>query len=155
MFRMSLLGVLTAVCACAPLSTYYKPGVSTARLEQDQTACEVSSLRDAPVATQIRQRPPVFIPGERICDAAGSCIERPGYWVSGGIYTVDVNEGLRARLMDICMAKKGYQPVSIPRCEGAVAQSAPAGRTTVLPRLDTNSCAILNRDGTWQIVTTR
>ena len=134
MFRMSLLGVLTAVCACAPLSTYYKPGVSTARLEQDQTACEVSSLRDAPVATQIRQRPPVFIPGERICDAAGSCIERPGYWVSGGIYTVDVNEGLRARLMDICMAKKGYQPVTIPRCDPAVEKAATPGVTTVLPK---------------------
>jgi hypothetical protein len=34
-----------------------------------------------------------------------------------------------------------------------VRDAAPAGRTTVLPRLAENSCVIRNRDGSWQIVT--
>ncbi|MCB1343544.1 MAG: hypothetical protein KDK24_21260 [Pseudooceanicola sp.] len=146
---------LLVLAACEPLSIYYRPGVTVAKLETDRTACEVSALRDVPVNKELRERPPILIPGETFCNAAGACVTRPDRWVSGGFYTIDTNRELRLRVTDQCMAKKGYQPVSIPRCEGAVAQSAPAGRTTVLPRLDTNSCAILNRDGTWQIVTTR
>lgn len=151
----SPLLAIALLAACAPLSTYYKPGVSVARLNTDETACEVSSLRDAPVANQLRQRPPVFVPGGRICNAAGVCYQRPGHWVSGGYYTVDVNQGLRVRLMDMCMARKGYQPVSIPRCNPGVANAATPGVTRVLPKLNEKSCAILNQDGSWQIVNTQ
>lgn len=141
------------LAACAPLAIYYRPGVSVSRLESDTLACEVRALRDAPVANQIRHRPPVFIPGARICNADGTCYERPGRWVSGGIYTVDVNAGLRQRVQDTCMAAKGYRPVSLPRCSAAVARSAPPAVTSVLPGLREDSCAIFNDDGSWQIVT--
>ncbi|WP_189681323.1 hypothetical protein [Seohaeicola zhoushanensis] len=153
-FARSLL-LLSLVAACAPLSIYYRPGVSVARLDTDRTACEVSSLRDAPVANQIRENPPIFVPGRQVCVPNGACTTYPGYWRSGGFYTVDVNSGLRARLMDQCMGRKGYQPVTIPRCESAVAQAVPPGATKVLPKIDEKSCAVMNRDGTWQIVTTR
>ncbi len=146
-----LLIALTALTACAPLTIYYKPGVAVARLQSDQTRCEVAALRDAPVATQIRQRPPIYFPGPRICDASGACYSQPGYWVDGGIYTVDLNADLRGRVTDQCMAAKGYQPVTIPLCPGAVS-SAPPMQTTTLPALTANSCAIRNQDGSWHIV---
>ena len=149
------LVLLLTLAACAPLSLYYRPGVSVAKLETDRTACEVSALRDAPVANQIRQEPPIFVPGRQVCVPNRGCVTQPGHWRQGSVYTVDVNKGLRARVMDQCMAQKGYQPVTIPRCEGAVAQAAPQGATRVLPKLDEKSCAVMNRDGTWQIVTTR
>ena len=141
-----------ALAGCAPLSIYHKPGVSVTRMQSDQTNCEVAALRDAPVATQIRQRPPVFVPPRKICDAAGTCYTEPGYWVQGEIYTVDVNADLRGRVQTQCMAQKGYQPVSIPLCSASLARAAPPGQTTTLPRLTEQSCAIRNRDGTWQIV---
>jgi len=141
-----------ALAACAPMSIYYRPGVPVQRMQDDTTRCEVRALREAPVATQIRHTPPVYVPGRQVCDAAGNCWMRPGYWVDGDIYTVDVNAGLRARAKDLCMAEKGYSPVSLPPCPPEVKQATPPGVTTVLPRLTQNACVIRNRDGSWQIV---
>jgi hypothetical protein len=152
MIKTRFLWLALALGACAPLSIYYRPGVSVAQLDTDTTRCQVQALNDAPVANQIRQRPPIYYPGSQYCDAKG-CITRPGYWVDGGFYTVDVNEPLRRRVLDMCMAQKGYQPVTVPRCSSAVEQAAPRTPTRTLPRLDESSCAIRYDDGTWQIVT--
>lgn len=148
--RIVLAGL--AVGACGPLSLYYQPGVQVSRMQSDATRCEVNALRDAPVANQIRQRPPIYLPGNRYCSSTG-CYYSPGYWVDGGIYTVDLNQGLRQRVLDMCMAQKGYQPVSIPRCSAGIASAAPRAATSTLPTLSENSCAIRYDDGSWQIVT--
>ena len=152
--RVALLPilVLAAAAGCGPVSIYYKPGESVTRLDTDRTGCQVAALRDAPVANQIRQNPPIYIPGARRCDAAGNCIQEPGHYVSGGFYTVDVNAPLRDRVEGMCMARKGYQPVQIPRCSQAVIDAAPKRATERLPQLTTSSCVIPYRDGTWQIV---
>ena len=147
-----LSAVLAGLSACAPLSIYHQPGVSVTRLNTDRTDCEVAALRDAPVANQIRRHPPTFVPGPLVCDANGNCFRRPGYWVSGGYYTVDVNANLRGRVENICMAQRGYQPVSIPRCSEAVKRAAPPRSTQRLPQLTEASCAIRYDDGSWQIV---
>ena len=149
-FRVCI--VVAALSACAPLSIYYKPGVSVSRLNTDRTECEVAALRDAPVSNQIRQNPPVYVPGDLVCDAAGNCLRRAGYWVSGGLYTVDVNADLRGRVKDICMAQRGYQPVSIPLCSDSVKRAAAPRATVQLPELSEASCAIRYDDGSWQIV---
>ncbi|WP_353343917.1 hypothetical protein [Aquicoccus sp. SU-CL01552] len=137
---------------CAPMSLYYQPGVSVARMQDDTTRCEVRALREAPVATQIRQSPPTFVPGRRICNPKGECHVRPGHWVDGPIYTVDVNAGLRARVTQLCMSEKGYDPVTLPLCPAEVRQATPPGVTRVLPRLTEGACVIRNDDGSWQIV---
>ncbi len=141
-----------ALAGCAPLAIYHRPGVSVSRMQTDTTNCAVAALKDAPVANQIRRDPPIYIPGRRYCGGAG-CYYGPGYWVGGGIYTVDVNQDLRNRVRDMCMAQKGYQPVSLRRCSDAVARGVPRAATRTLPALAPNSCAIPYRDGTWQIVT--
>ena len=149
----AISGFALALAACAPLSIYYRPGVPVARMQTDTTQCEVQALREAPVANQIRQRPPIYYPGTQYCDASGACVTRPGYWVDGGFYTVDVNRDLRARVQDLCMAKKGYQPVSLPNCPVTLARSVAPDRTRILPALTEDSCAIRYDDGSWQIVT--
>ncbi|MBK0327063.1 hypothetical protein I5535_07130 [Rhodobacteraceae bacterium F11138] len=141
-FQIVMAGLL--VGACGPLSIYYRPGVEVSRLESDTTRCQVIALRDAPVANQIRQSPPMYMP---YYGYGG------GYWAGGGIYSVDVNAELRARVLNMCMAEKGYQPVNVPRCSDAVARQVPFDPTQTLPSLSRNSCAIPYRDGTWQIVT--
>ena len=100
----ALFACLGIIAGCGPVPSFYREGISVARLNSDQTICEVSALSDAPVANEIRQRPPIFFPGSLYCNSAGSCYVRPGYWVDGGFYTVVVNRGLRSRLLSSCMA---------------------------------------------------
>lgn len=140
------------LAACAPLSIYSKPGVSVSRMQNDTTNCEVSALKDVPIANEIRQRPPVYITGPRVC-SNGTCSYAPGYWISGGFYTVDTNLDLRGRVRDQCMAKKGYQPASIPRCSQAIQAQVKPAITKTLPKLTETSCVVVHKDGTWQIVT--
>lgn len=147
-----LVPVLAALCGCFPVSTYYREGALVSALERDETACEVQALRDAPVANQVRQGPPRYIPGARICDAAGACVTRPGRYVPGPVYSVDVNADLRRRVAQQCMADRGYVPVTLPACPPGIAQAAPAGATTRLPKLRPEACAIRNSDGSFQIV---
>lgn len=137
---------------CAPLETYYKPGATVAAVNRDTTACEVKALRDVPVSYQLRRKPPIFVPGKRVCDAAGACTETPGYYIDGGVESYDPNVGLRGRVERQCMADKGFVPVSIPACPDSVAKAATPGRTTRLPGLSEASCVIHNSDGSFQIV---
>ena len=147
----ALLAVMT-LSACQPLSMYYRAGVSVAKADDDRLNCQVASLKDAPVATQIRREPGYYIPPRQVCNSAGACTYRGGYWTPGRTYTVDVNASLRRQLTDRCMAQKGYQPVSIPACPQSVADAAPVAATRTLPTLTPSSCTIRNPDGTFQIV---
>ncbi len=141
--------LLLGAAACGPLPVYYKPGTETARLQTDELGCQAAALKDAPVANEIRQNPPIFYPGRKVCHSGG-CYYRPGYWVDGSIYTVDVNKPLRQRLEKSCMAAKGYQQITLKRCTQRSA-SAPAG--PYLEPLTEASCAQRNRDGSISIRT--
>lgn len=149
MRRFTALTSLCLLAACAPVETFYKPGAEVARLQQDQLGCETRALRDAPVANQVRQDPPVYVPPRRTCDSAGNCTSYGGYWRAGQIYSVDVNRDLRGRLLQACMAERGYTRVQIPRCEAGLGAS---GQMRVLPELTAQSCAIVGGDGRFVIV---
>lgn len=136
---------------CFPVSAYYAEGVSVAKRDRDELDCDVAALRDAPVANQTRQSAPIYVP-QRTCDRHGRC-HGGGYWVPGDVYTVDVNASLRKRVKAQCMADRGYRPVEIPICPAGVANAAGPGKTTVLPPLGPQSCAIRNDDGSLLIVT--
>lgn len=144
---------LMVLTGCAPLTIYHREGVSVTRMNSDLLSCELSALADAPVANQIRRTPPRYIPARRICHADGSCYSKGGYFIPGEVFTVDVNQDLRNRAEQQCMANAGYTPATLPNCPGGIARAAPEGATQVLPRLSENSCVIRNDDDTWQIVT--
>lgn len=150
--RIIMIVLVGFVASCAPLSLYYKPGVSVERLQSDQLACEVKALNEAPVATQVRQAPPRYYPGQRYCNSAGHCYRGGGFWVPGEVYSYDANRSLRSRVESQCMASKGYQPVEIEQCPQSVSAQVDTAQTTVLPRLTDGSCAIKNSDGSWQII---
>lgn len=147
----ALLG-LGLVAGCAPLTTYYKPGVAVDRLNRDTTSCQVSALRDVPASTQVRRIPPEFVPPRRRCDSSGNCTVVPGYYIPGETVSFDPNDGLRKRVERQCMADQGYVPVSILACPDSVARAAPPAATRVLPALGPDACVIRNRNGTFQIV---
>jgi hypothetical protein len=150
--RLATLLLTLALPACAPLTLYYKAGTPVATVERDTTACQVQALRDAPVANQVRRTPPTYVPPRRTCDSAGNCTTTAGYYLPGEVYTVDVNSALRKKVENQCMADRGYSPASIPACPQGVKQAAPLAATATLPRLTPKSCAIRNRDGSFQIV---
>lgn len=151
----AFLGLATLVGACDnSLDTYYREGGAVSRLETDLLSCETSALKDAPVATEVRQRAPIYIPGPSYCTSPGYC-HRGGYWADGGIYTVDVNKDLRTRIADQCMEQRGYTRVSIPRCSPGVSAQLPEQATTVMPKLTPGSCVSRNSDGTYQLVQTQ
>lgn len=159
MYMVKPLFVLTAalvlIQACTPFSIYHQPGVEVSRMQSDLLNCQVASSQSVPVSTQIRREPPRYIPGRHYCRPDGRCYRDAGYYIPGEVYTVDANAGLRGRVTTQCMADRGYRPVELPACSGAVKARAPQGVTTVLPPLDEKSCVIRNDDRTWQIVTTR
>ena len=148
----SLILSAAALLACAPLETYYKPGATVATMKRDTTTCEVNALRDVPVSFQIRRKPPIFVPGNRSCDAAGNCTSHHGYYINGGVESYDPNVALRNRVEVQCMADMGYAPVSIPPCPDSIAKATPPAATTRLPALSENSCVIRNKSGSFQIV---
>ncbi|THH39206.1 hypothetical protein E4Z66_03990 [Aliishimia ponticola] len=143
------LPLLALLATCGPLTLYHKPGVSVARLQQDELTCETRALRDAPVANELRQDPPIFVPPRRVCGRHGHCRTHGGYWRPGNIYTVDVNAGLRRRIEAQCMASKGYRPAQIPLCPPGTKVSGP---TNVLPPLTERSCAVRLETGGFAIV---
>ena len=150
-----ILAPILALTACIPLETYYREGVSVSKLARDETACDVKALRDAPVATELRRNPPVFVPVRTYCDSNNNCVQRGGYLVDGGVESVDVNKRLRGRVKHLCMQDLGYRAVEIPRCSNAVAEAAPDTRTTRLPRLTSQTCAIKKSDGSVLLVEQR
>ena len=152
---LSLVLAAVLLTACAPLDTYYKPGVSVADLNRATTTCKVEALRQVPTSTQVRQAPPSYVPARRVCRAANQCRVLPGYYVPGPLITYDPNEGLRRQVEGQCMADRGFAPVSIPACPDAVARSVPQRATTTLPPLNEKSCVIRYRSGRFQIVTRR
>ena len=144
--------LLMLASACAPLTIWHRAGAGVAEMERAADACRVAALRDAPVATQVVQAPPVFIPPRQICNAAGACYTEGGYFVPGPVSTVDPNAALRSRLVSRCMADRGYAPVSVPPCPASVKAAAPPRATDVLPTITARSCVIRYDDGSWQIV---
>ncbi|MCM2561099.1 hypothetical protein M8756_01425 [Lutimaribacter sp. EGI FJ00015] len=141
---------LALLAACAPLNIWYKPGATVAASEEQLLNCRAQAARDIPVNTRTRITPVTIIP-RQICDGDGNCQiyhERIG----GEVIVYDANAGLRDEVVQQCMRKRGFSPATIPPCPDSLRQSAPAGRTTVMPRLTENACVIRNRDGTWQIV---
>ena len=140
----AMLLVFLALSGCSEFSVFYKPTQEVSRMQRDVTDCEVLALRDAPVATQIRQSGPVFV-GLGYGNGYG-------YWANTNTYSIDVNEDLRNRVMGYCMADRGYQLVTIPRCSDQVALQATRQSTTRFPEITTHTCVIRYESGEFQLV---
>ncbi len=147
-----ILPCLLVLSACAPMTTYYKPGATVSALGRATTECQVKALKDVPTSVQVRRLPPEYVPPRRICNAAGQCRVLRGHYIPGEVISFDPNDGLRRRVEGQCMADRGYAPVTIPACPDGVARAAPRAATTTLPSLRETSCVIRNRDGSFQIV---
>lgn len=146
-----VLSVIFGLAGCAPLNIYHKTGVTVAKMQSDQLACEVEALRQAPQANALRRDPPEFVPGVAICDDNGDCAVSPGFFIPGAVYTVDENQDLRDRLTQQCMADQGYVPKRIKYCPSGT--PLPQTVMSKLPEITDETCAIRLGDQKWQIIT--
>lgn len=147
-----LICALLVVSACSPLTIYHRAGVPVADVERTLLQCQVAALKDAPIAKQRVQSPPIFVPPRRICNGSGVCVVRPGYFDDGIVEVFDANRELRIRLERQCMADKGFAPTQITRCPLGTARDLERSQTRILPSLSTQSCAVVYPDGSWQIL---
>jgi hypothetical protein len=127
------LAVTTLLVACAvapqPMSVFWRTGANSTKVASDNTACQVSSLRQVPRAMATGQTPiyttPTYVnPSYTNCYGSGysaSCTTTGG-GVSGGqtyggqLYNYDANATLRSQVQNQCMANKGYQLVVLQTC---------------------------------------
>lgn len=150
-FRLSLVAILV-LSGCAPLDIYYRAGVPLAQQDADLTACRIHALRNVPPDIRRRHIPPVY-DIRTICDASGACQSHRVLISPGSFEDYDANEQLREAATRQCMAREGYQKLSIPRCDAATTDATPPMPTRVMPPLTADSCAIRLPSGEWQIVT--
>lgn len=130
-------GLLTG---CVPVEVYHKEGGSLARLQSDETACQVQALRQVPVNTITRITPLRTLP-QQVCDRRGHC--HVVYVEFGGeIESYDANMPLRQKVEAQCMAEKGYRQVELPLC-----QDSPATLPGTMPALSGQSCAVRTKTG--------
>ncbi|MEO3417344.1 hypothetical protein AAFO92_22025 [Roseovarius sp. CAU 1744] len=138
--------------ACAPLQLYYKEGETVARMDRDETRCEVTALRQVPTDIRTRYIPPQY-QHYKVCHGTGYCSWHRRLISPGRHESYDANLPLRARVTEQCMADKGYVRTKIKRCDAATTEATTLRATQVLPPVSEKSCAIRLKSGRWQIVT--
>lgn len=147
---MCLAGSVLA--ACGPAATFYRTGASVSLMEDTLLDCRVAALQDAPVATQIRQGPPRYIPGSVYCPRDNKCYRATGYFAPGEVYTVDPNARLRSDLTNRCMAEAGFQRLELPRCPSGTPLPDLSTETDTMPPIAADSCILKTPEGRQQII---
>ena len=131
-FSKSLIiafSVGVSVSGCVSNEFFVKQGVTFDRYERDSVSCATQATQSVPTNTQVGWAPYV------------------------GLYSVDTNEGLRGKNLEICMRDRGYQKVAIPYCAGPSLKAAtekaklPQDRNKKM-RITKDSCYVFGADGT-------
>lgn len=137
--------ILVALAACETEQTIvYRPDTPASTRSRDLLACELMAAQQVPVNTQIRTNPVYVSPANIQCTSYGystSCYDYGSQVSGGGVYSVDANVGLRARVRAQCLADRGYSAVTLPICTSQTSnQSAYNMSTTALPHPSAISC---------------
>lgn len=148
---------LTAACVVQTQAetVFWREGIGFSARQSDFTSCEVASLQQVPRAIATAQTPivttpqTIFSPATTRCYGAGNtvnCTTTPaivaGGQTSGGqIFSYDANSDLRQRVVEQCMASKGYQLVTLPPCTRLEAESGQVlSQAAPLPNAKFASC---------------
>lgn len=118
---LAALGAGLVLSACGPrnIDYAYRGNTTVAQHDRDSLRCEVEATQRIPPNIQTRRTPVFYTPIQTTCQEVGTqtqCTTSGGEMRGGEIYTVDVNEDLRAEVETQCMRDLGYQFVTVPTC---------------------------------------
>jgi len=120
-YTLVALSVL-ALAGCVssgPAPTLYKPGATKTETQAALDDCRVESLAKVPQAMATDVSPGFSSPGTLQCNTVGnytSCNRVGAVNIPASATTYDVNQPLRGRIIDRCLAAKGYKTLVLPRC---------------------------------------
>jgi len=149
---LPVLIAFLALAACSPPALYYKPGTTVAQLDRDETACQVSALRQVPERIRTRYTPPEYAT-QPVCFPNGYCTWRRVLIRPAQYERYDANQSLRAQVVRQCMADRGYATVNLPPCDGSVAGTVTIRSSDPMTVLGADSCALRTTAGNWRIHT--
>ena len=120
-FRILLLGcLLLASCAPEPRTIVHKTGSTAQEREDALPACNVEGIQEVPRAMTTEYTPGYYQPGTTYCRPAGhhgvACATVGAVNIPPSSRTYDANEGLRNRVVEACMRRKGFQMLVRPTC---------------------------------------
>ena len=110
-----------AGCEPGPAAFYLQQGTTAGRTQSDITRCEVEAVNTVPSAIVQSVSPVYRTPDQTTCreTALGiQCTTTPGTTYGGNVSTFDQNADLRSRVLNQCMASRGYSFVTLPHCTG-------------------------------------
>ena len=119
-FCLSLL--ILAGCVPTTHDVFWRENASPNRRQNDYTDCQVEAVNRVPASTQIGVTPTYVTPVSTTCYGSGYstyCSSTGGQIYGGNVYSYDANAGVRANVMQQCMARRGYQLISFPSCTTA------------------------------------
>lgn len=111
--------VLLSGCEPGPGAFYLQQDATAGRTRSDITQCEVEAVNTVPAAIVQSVSPIYRTPDRTTCreTALGiHCTTMPGMTYGGNVSTIDRNEDLRSRVLNQCMASRGYDLVTLPHC---------------------------------------
>ncbi len=136
LFSLTLLVSLALAGCVSTQPVYYAEGVTLSTRAADLAQCQASAHQQFPVQMVTRFTPRVYVPPRQVCNSAGACHIRPGYFDGGDPYQVDLNRAGRAQAQQSCMATRGYARISLPSCEAGTAVRPSA----TMPPLQNGTC---------------
>ena len=111
--------LLTAGCEPGPTAFYLQQDTTAGRTQSDITRCEVEAVNTVPTANVQTVSPVYRTPDQTTCQETAlgiRCTTTPGTTYGGNVSTFDQNADLRSRVLNQCMASRGYSLVTLPHC---------------------------------------
>ena len=143
---------LLSGCQTGPSSMrfYHKVGTTIYDKQAVIDACKIQSLKEIPQAIGTSVIPGMSSPGTTYCNSYGmyggiQCNTYGGYNLPPQVRNYDMNDGLRDRFVNACMAKRGYSITNMPFCkegETGYLNTEPAPPISKIQCIDRSSVGI-------------
>lgn len=142
--------LLALLSGCVSDTVWYQEGARPAVVNDAATDCAVEAVNRVPQNTQLGMTPVYTTPAQTYCTSGGfgsvNCTTYGGDVRGGDIYSYDANTGLRQQVMAQCMARRGYQLISLPVCAPEKVRNVEVDQSR-LPKLTENSCLVQTSTG--------
>lgn len=122
----ALIATLLAGCS-STVDVIHKTGSTTAQRQTAADQCKIASFREIPVQMTVESFGGMYDPGQYVCRDYRDrrrCGYVGGIDIPPSVRTYDANQDLRSRYVQRCLASKGYNILTVPRCTSSADKAA-------------------------------